>query len=85
MPMGLIALYSQGYVNFAGHATRILYYHLTGLQIVWYILLFCYGNQMQKITWGEKGQAKAKLEYSDFVAGFLKTKLLKGTFSSNLT
>lgn len=40
---------------------------------------------MQKITWGEKGQAKAKLEYSDFVAGFLKAKLLKGTFSSNLT
>lgn len=39
----------------------------------------------KKITWGEKGQAKAKLEYSDFVAGFLKAKLLKGTFSSNLT
>jgi len=82
IPRGPISLYSQGYVNFAGNATRILYYHLTGLQIVWYILLFCYGNQTQKMVSGEKGQAKARLEYSGVVARFLKVKLLRAPFQA---
>lgn len=37
---------------------------------------------MRKIIWGEKNQAKAKLEYSDALAAFLKVKLLRAPFQA---